>query len=284
MEKDACARPRRTSSSSAPSRPLAKLARERRDRRAGQDRADQARARRARVPAGTCSSRTCPARRRRCSPDRSRARSRVPRVAGPVHARHPADRRHRLVRLRPADARVRVPPRAGVRERPARRRDQPRDAEDAVGAARGDGRASGDGRRRHARAPGPVPAARDGEPDRAGGDVPAAGGAARPLLRSRSHSATRRSTRRSRSSAASARSIPLTRLRPVVDLDDVADAAARARGRLRLHRRAPASLDRRARRRHARRSRALRSAPRCAPASRSSGSHAPGRSSTVATT
>ena len=84
--------------------------------------------------------------------------------------------------LQPADARVRVPAGADLRERRARRRDQPRDAEDAVGAARGDGRAAGDGRRRHAPAPDPFLADRDREPDRAGGHVPAARGAARPLL------------------------------------------------------------------------------------------------------
>ena len=63
-----------------------------------------------------------------------------------------------------------------------RRRDQPRDAEDAVGAPRGDGRAAGDDRRHHARAARAVPRARDREPDRAGGHVPATGGAARPFL------------------------------------------------------------------------------------------------------
>ena len=45
-------------------------------------------------------------------------------------------------------ARLRVPAGPDLRERRARRRDQPRDAEDAVRAARGDGRAPGDGRRR----------------------------------------------------------------------------------------------------------------------------------------
>ena len=47
-----------------------------------------------------------------------------------------------LVGLRPEGARVRVPARPDLRERRPRRRDQPRDAEDAVGAARGDGRAA----------------------------------------------------------------------------------------------------------------------------------------------
>ena len=129
--------------------------------------------------------------------------------AHPVHARPPADRRHRPLRLQPARPRLRVPARARVRERPPRRRDQPRDAEDAVGAARGDGRAPGDDRRRHARAPRAVPRARDREPDRAGGDVPAPRGAARPLLpahRARLPGARTTSSRSSRSSSASIRS------------------------------------------------------------------------------
>ena len=77
----------------------------------------------------------------------SRAR-RTPRA---VHARPPADRRHRPLRLQPAGARLRVPARPCVRERRPRRRDQPRDAEDAVRTPRGDGRAAGHDRRRHAR-------------------------------------------------------------------------------------------------------------------------------------
>ena len=78
-------------------------------------------------------------------------------------------------------AAVRVPAGPAVRERPAGRRDQPRDAEDAVGAARGDGRATGDGRRRHARPPRAVLPDGDREPDRVRGHVPAARGAARPV-------------------------------------------------------------------------------------------------------
>ena len=103
-------------------------------------------------------------------------------LAHPVHARPAADGRHRALGLQPARSRLRVPARTGVRERPPRRRDQPRDAEDAVGAARGDGGAAGHDRRRHARAARAVPRPRDREPDRAGGHVPASRGAARPLL------------------------------------------------------------------------------------------------------
>ena len=124
----------------------------------------------------------------------------------------------------------------------------------------------------------PVPRARDREPDRAGRHVPAARGAARPLLpqdraRLPEH---RRGDRRSFASSATQH-----------PLDDLAarrrtrrDSRARARGRGRLHRRAAPALDRRARRRDARTSSRSRSARPCARASRSSASRARGRSST----
>ena len=63
----------------------------------------------------------------------------------------------------------------------ARRRDQPRDAEDAERAARGDGGARRDDRRDAARARRAVLRARDREPDRDGGHLSAARGAARSL-------------------------------------------------------------------------------------------------------
>ena len=103
-------------------------------------------------------------------------------LAAPVHARPAAGGRDRRQRLRPGSGRVPLPARPGVRERAARRRDQPRVAEDAVRAARGDAGDPGDGRRRRryaARAA--VPRHRDPEPGRVRGDVPAARGAARPL-------------------------------------------------------------------------------------------------------
>ena len=87
-------------------------------------------------------------------------------AAHPVHARPPTDRRDGALRLRPADEELRVPARADLRQRRARRRDQPRDAKDAVRASRGHGRAPGHRRRRHARAALPVPPTRDREPDR----------------------------------------------------------------------------------------------------------------------
>ena len=58
------------------------------------------------------------------------------------------ERRDRLVDLRPAQQRVRVPAGPDLHEPPARRRDQPRPAEDAGGAARGDAGAAGHGRGR----------------------------------------------------------------------------------------------------------------------------------------
>ena len=76
---------------------------------------------------------------------------------------------------------LRVPARAGVRERRAGRRDQPRVAEDAVGPARVHAGAPGDRRQAHARAGAAVRRARDPEPDRVRGHLSASRGAARPL-------------------------------------------------------------------------------------------------------
>ena len=116
----------------------------------------------------------------------------------------------------------------GVRQHPARRRDQPRDAEDAVGAARGDGGEPGDGRRRHARAARPVPRARDREPDRAGGHVPAARGAARPLLPKTAlgYPSVDEEIGSSASSAPATRSTTCSRSST---LEDVASSSARSR-------------------------------------------------------
>ena len=63
----------------------------------------------------------------------------------------------------------------------AGRRDQPRHAAHAVRAAGGDAGAPGDGGRRHPPAAAPLPGAGHAEPGRAGGHLPAARGAARPL-------------------------------------------------------------------------------------------------------
>ena len=69
-----------------------------------------------------------------------------------------------------------------LREHRARRRDQPRDAEDAERAARGDAGAPRHRRQADARARRAVLRPRDAEPARDGGHVPAARGAARSLL------------------------------------------------------------------------------------------------------
>ena len=76
---------------------------------------------------------------------------------------------------------VPVPARPAVRQHRARRRDQPRLAEDAVGAARGDGGAPGHRRRHDPRAAAAVHGHRHAEPGRAGGHLPAAREPARPL-------------------------------------------------------------------------------------------------------
>ena len=68
-----------------------------------------------------------------------------------------------------------------VGQRRARRRGQPHAAQDAVGAARGDGRGPRHDRRRALSAAAAVLALRDAEPDRVRGDLSAARGAARPL-------------------------------------------------------------------------------------------------------
>ena len=77
--------------------------------------------------------------------------------------------------------RLRLPRGPGVHEPAARRRDQPHAAEDAVGAARGDGGAAGLGRRPAAAAARPVLRDRHPEPGRVRGHLPAARGAARPV-------------------------------------------------------------------------------------------------------
>ncbi len=69
----------------------------------------------------------------------------------------------------------------GVRPAAARRRGQPRDAEGAERAARGDGGAPGHRRRPHPPAAGAVLRRRDAEPELPARHLPAAGVAARPL-------------------------------------------------------------------------------------------------------
>ena len=130
--------------------------------------------------------------------------------ARPVHARPDAVRRDRLVDLPPVRRDVRVPARAGVHEPPPGRRDQPRPTEDAVGAARGDGRAAGDDRGRDAAARLAVPGHRHPEPDRVRGHLPAARGAARPLPDAARRSATRPATTSGRCSSGACSAWPTT--------------------------------------------------------------------------
>ena len=128
--------------------------------------------------------------------DRGRARRRqdqagqgarpVHRLLGPAHPVHPrpaAQRRHRGQRLQPGDPRLRVQAGRGLRQPGGRRRDQPGLAEDPVGAAGVHGGAAGHRRRRHLRAADAVHGHRHPEPDRDGGHLPAARGAARPVHR-----------------------------------------------------------------------------------------------------
>src|SRR5712692_8947660 len=117
--------------------------------------------------------------------DHARARAReVARPAfpaHPVHQRHAARRHHRRLDLRARERRLQVPSRADLRPGDPRRRGQPRHAQDAVGAARGDGRAPGHRRRRDAQAARAVLRHRHAEPFRARRHLPAARVAARPL-------------------------------------------------------------------------------------------------------
>ena len=88
-----------------------------------------------------------------------------------------------IVQERPARRHLlRVPARPDLRQRGARRRDQPRDAEDAVGAARGDAGHQRLGRQDHLPARRAVPRARDAESARDGRHLSAAGSAARSVL------------------------------------------------------------------------------------------------------
>ena len=97
-------------------------------------------------------------------------------------------------------ARVPLHPGPGVREHRARRRDQPHAAQDAGGAAPGDAGEGGHRRRPDLQAGAAVLRARHAEPDRAGGHLSAARGAARPLHVQRLRRLPDRRTRRRGSS------------------------------------------------------------------------------------
>ena len=103
----------------------------------------------------------------------------------PVHARPDARRHHRHRHPggeRRRAAQLPLPARARLRQPRAGRRDQPRHAQDAVGAARGDAGAHGHGGQRAPTAlPEPFFVLATQNPIEDGGHLPAARGAARPL-------------------------------------------------------------------------------------------------------
>ena len=90
-------------------------------------------------------------------------------------------RRHRRLGLQPEHPRVRVPPRWRLRQHRGRRRDQPRLAQDPVRAAGVHGGAAGHRRQHDLPARAAVHGDRDPEPDRDGGHLRPARGAARPV-------------------------------------------------------------------------------------------------------
>ena len=173
-------------------------------------------------------------------------------------------------------------PGPGVRERPARRRDQPRLAEDAGRAARVHAGEPGHGRRRLLRARAAVHGARDAEPDRVRGHVPAARGAARPLHaphRDRLPAARRRGADARPSRRAQP---PLDTLEPVASLDELLQRDRGGEGDLR--RGEPEPLRRRACCGTRAPTSACTSAPARAPGSRCCGSRSRARWPTAAAT
>ena len=101
--------------------------------------------------------------------------------AGPVHARPRAGRPRRDADVPRAARTASTRARPGLLQLPARRRDQPRARQGAVGAARGDAGAAGHDRQGDPRRAVAVPRDGDAEPDRVRGHVSAARGAGRPL-------------------------------------------------------------------------------------------------------
>ena len=97
------------------------------------------------------------------------------------HARPDAFRRRRHDRLQPADRAVQHAHRADRGQRRARRRSESHAAQDAVGAAGGDGRRTRHDRRHSVSVAAAVLALRDAKPDRIRGNVSASRGAAGPL-------------------------------------------------------------------------------------------------------
>ncbi|CAA9590807.1 MAG: FIG022979: MoxR-like ATPases, partial [uncultured Thermomicrobiales bacterium] len=102
----------------------------------------------------------------------------------PVHTGSDARRHHRHQypgRGGARAARIPLPARPDLREPRPRRRNQPCHAEDPVGPAGGDAGSLGDGRQQHLPTGTTVLRVGDAEPAGDGGDLPAAGGATRPL-------------------------------------------------------------------------------------------------------
>ncbi len=102
-------------------------------------------------------------------------------LAAPVHARPSSGRPDRDPDLQPQDRRVRHAQGADLRHPHPRGRDQPGARQGAERAPRGDAGTAGHHRGVEPPAAGPVPRSGDPEPDRAGRDLPAPRGAARPV-------------------------------------------------------------------------------------------------------
>ena len=102
-------------------------------------------------------------------------------AAHPVHSGPAPRRRDRCLGVPPGQQHVRVPPRPGLLQRRARRRDQPRRPTHPVGAAGGDGGAPGDRRRPAVPRPEAFPGDGHSEPGRDGRHLSAPRGAARPV-------------------------------------------------------------------------------------------------------
>ena len=169
-----------------------------------------------------------------------------------------------------------------LRQRRARRRDQPRVAQDAVGPARVHAGAPRHRRRAHARAGAAVRRARHAEPGRVRGHLPAARGAGRPLHGARCRSATRAPAGEADDAARARDRRPRRRARAGRHRGRAARRPGRRAPRPRLRR--AARLRRRAARAHARgpaRRARRQPARRAAAAARGQGARAARRAATT---
>ena len=121
---------------------------------------------------------------------RARAGRQLP--PDPVHAGPGARRPGRHADLAPGHRRVRHRARPRLRQPPPRRRDQSCARQGSIGVAGGHAGAPGHARRPDASRSAAVPRARDTEPDRVRGHLPAARGPGRPLPLQGPSSTTRR--------------------------------------------------------------------------------------------